>query len=307
MANTTASARGRNKYRATPDSRNIGANTIQIDKRGYKCRCRDLHGAIQDHFVQVLVGFRFPVAVNVLDFHGRVVYKDPYRKCEPPESHDVDRLSDQAQHDDRRKNRQRNGSRNDQRAAPVPQENENHHCSQARGNQRLANHALDRSQHKNGLVCEWLHLQLRRNGRRNLRKNRLDAGDHFQGRGISGLLNSEQHRALPIHTHDVGLRRKSVADPGNVFHVDRGITYGFDRNAIQIRDRLRRRVGNVNVVLLASDFGGARRQDQVLQGDRIHYIQRRKAFRLKRSRIQIDLYLPLFAAIGVRDSYSAEL
>src|SRR5271154_7126317 len=30
MANTTASARGTNRYRATPENRNIGANTIQI-------------------------------------------------------------------------------------------------------------------------------------------------------------------------------------------------------------------------------------------------------------------------------------
>ena len=31
MANTTASARGTNRYRATPESKNIGANTMQID------------------------------------------------------------------------------------------------------------------------------------------------------------------------------------------------------------------------------------------------------------------------------------
>src|ERR1700680_3219062 len=31
MANTTASARGTNKYRATPDSKNIGANTMQME------------------------------------------------------------------------------------------------------------------------------------------------------------------------------------------------------------------------------------------------------------------------------------
>src|SRR5580700_12340922 len=31
MANTTASARGTKRYRATPDNKNIGANTMQID------------------------------------------------------------------------------------------------------------------------------------------------------------------------------------------------------------------------------------------------------------------------------------
>ena len=31
MAKTTASARGTNRYRATPDSKNIGANTMQIE------------------------------------------------------------------------------------------------------------------------------------------------------------------------------------------------------------------------------------------------------------------------------------
>src|SRR3984893_5587144 len=32
MANTTASARDTKRYRATPDSRNIGANTLQIER-----------------------------------------------------------------------------------------------------------------------------------------------------------------------------------------------------------------------------------------------------------------------------------
>ena len=31
MAKTTASASGTNRYRATPDNRNMGANTMQID------------------------------------------------------------------------------------------------------------------------------------------------------------------------------------------------------------------------------------------------------------------------------------
>src|ERR1700730_5932347 len=31
MANTTASASGRNRYRATPDSKNMGANTMQME------------------------------------------------------------------------------------------------------------------------------------------------------------------------------------------------------------------------------------------------------------------------------------
>src|SRR6202163_4259033 len=32
MANTTASASGTNRYRATPDSKNMGANTMQIER-----------------------------------------------------------------------------------------------------------------------------------------------------------------------------------------------------------------------------------------------------------------------------------
>src|ERR1039458_2251660 len=83
-----------------------------------------------------------------------------------------------------------------------------------------------------------------------------------------------------IHAHDVGLRRKAIAHPGNVFHVDRGIANCLDRNPVQIRDRLGCGIRNVDVVFLAADLGCAGWQNQVLSGDRIHYIQRGQAPRL---------------------------
>src|SRR6202041_1116082 len=201
--------------------------------------------------------------------------------------HDVDRLASQAEDDDRGENGQRNRGGNDQRASPVSKKDKDHHGGQAGRDQRLANDPIDRSQNKDGLIGQWLHLQLGRNRRGNLRKNRLDARDHGERRGVAGLLNREQNGALPVHTHHVSLRRKPVAHPGHIFHVNRGATQRLQRDSVQFRDRLRRRIGNVNVVLLASDFRGARGEDQILQGDCIYDVQSRKTLRLQRGGVEI--------------------
>jgi hypothetical protein len=114
------------------------------------------------------------------------------------------------------------------------------------------------------LIGEWLHRQLIWKCRGNLWKQRLDSGDHLQGGGIAGLLDREKYGPLAIHAHDVGLRRKAIAHPGNVFHVDRGIANCLDRNPVQIRDRLGCGIRNVDVVFLAADFGCSGWQNQVL-------------------------------------------
>ncbi len=97
MAKTTASASGTNRYRATPDSRNIGSKHNADRQGGHEGRCGDLRRAVEDNFVHVLLGFRLAVAIDVLDLDGGVVHQDADRQSESTEGHDIDRFSDRAE------------------------------------------------------------------------------------------------------------------------------------------------------------------------------------------------------------------
>ena len=65
-------------------------------------------------------------------------------------------LPDYTQHDDGRKNGQRNGSRDDERASPVPEKDEDHERSQTGRNQGFPDDARDRPENKNGLISKRL-------------------------------------------------------------------------------------------------------------------------------------------------------
>jgi hypothetical protein len=107
IAKTTASASGTKRYRATPDSRNMGANTMQIDSVETKAGVAICDCTVQDDFVHVLVWFCSPVAIDVLDLHRGIVHQNSNRQRQSPQRHDVDRFSHRAKENDRGQDRQR--------------------------------------------------------------------------------------------------------------------------------------------------------------------------------------------------------
>ena len=92
------------------------------------------------------------VAIDVLDRDGRVIDQNAHGKRQSAEGHDVDGLADRAQHDDRRQDRKGNRNRDDQRAAPASQEDQDHQPGQARGNDRFPDDPVDGGADKQGLV-----------------------------------------------------------------------------------------------------------------------------------------------------------
>ena len=83
---------------------------------------------------------------------------------------------------------------------------------------------------------------------------------------------------MPIHAHDIGLRRKAVSYPGNILHIDGSAANVFDGNSVEVCNRLRRRVRNGNIVFLGADLGRPGGKNQVLQADGVDDIQGREAF-----------------------------
>src|SRR5258705_450020 len=96
----------------------------------------------------------------------------------------------------------------------------------------------------------------------------------------ASLLTVQKRSTLTVHAHDVGLRRKAVAHPSNIADVNGRGADGFDGDAVELCDRFRSRVGNINVVLLHADFGSAGWQNKILSSDGIDHVQGGKTFRL---------------------------
>ena len=117
-----------------------------------------MHCAIEHHFIHILVWLCFAVAVDVFHLHRGIVHKDAHRQRQPAERHDIDGLAGDTEHNDRSKNGKRNRSRNDERASPVTQKDQNHQSRQTRSDDRFPDHAADRSQNEDGLVSQGLHL-----------------------------------------------------------------------------------------------------------------------------------------------------
>ena len=57
---------------------------------------------------------------------------------------------------------------------------------------------------------------------------------------------------------------------------------------------------DIDVIFKLTDFRRAGRQYQILQIYRVHHVGRRQTLGLKQRRVQIDHYLDLFAAVGIR-------
>ena len=128
---------------------------------------------------------------------------------------------------------------------------------------------------------------------------RAHVGNDVQRRGVAGLLNTQQRRPLSVHAHDVGLRRKSVANVADVANVDGGAVDGLDRQIVQRRNRSGRAVGLDRVVDVAH-LHIAGRQNDVLRVHGVDHIRRGKPVCLQFLGIDVDLHLALLAAVRKR-------
>ena len=91
IAYTTASASGGTGICATPVSSTTGKKTMQIDSVPTKVGAAICARAVQDRDAQRLA--HRVVAMDVLDFHRRVIDQHADRQRESAQGHDVDGLA----------------------------------------------------------------------------------------------------------------------------------------------------------------------------------------------------------------------
>ncbi len=118
-----------------------------------------------------------------------------------------------------------------------------------------------------------------------------------RGRGAD-LVDGHQGAAHPVLTHNIGLRRKAVADVGHIAHINGRAIHRLDRQIVQIRDGLRTAV-HLDLIFQRPDLGSAARSDQVLRVNGIDNVVGRKSVGLEPRQIEINLDLAYLAAIRI--------
>ncbi len=129
-------------------------------QRGHEGGHRNLLRAEQDRIVQRLAHGQKPV--NVFNFDGGVVHQYAHGQRQASERHDVDRLAERGEHQQRSQNGKRNRNGHHHRAAPASQEQQDHHRRQAGGGHRFLQHSIHRGAHEQRLIDGLLQRQLRR-------------------------------------------------------------------------------------------------------------------------------------------------
>jgi hypothetical protein len=120
-------------------------------------------------------------------------------------------VSPSAQDDHRGQDRQRDRHRDHAGAAPVAEEQQDQRGGQAGGDQRLAHDALHGGLDEHRLVEQRLDRDLLGHLRRGRGQQRAQVGDDVQRRRAAVLEHRQQHAALAVLAHDIGLRREAVA------------------------------------------------------------------------------------------------
>ncbi|OIQ68485.1 hypothetical protein GALL_499220 [mine drainage metagenome] len=237
--------------------------------------------------------------VDVLNRDRSVIDQDADGKRQTAQRHDVDGLAEQGQRGQREQNGERNFSEDNDRRAPAAEEHQNHDADQYCRQHGLADNTKDRSFDEDGLIAHGFQVEARGQTFLDAGQQRFDPVDDVERRRRSGLEDGHQHRARAIDADDVGLRRRSLVDMGNVMHVDDRVVDFLDRQFVDLVEQGGTGVeGHVPVEL--ADLLVAGRQDQVLRRNGVDDVLGRDAVRLHRLLIEIDLHLQNLAAIGRR-------
>ena len=235
--------------------------------------------------------------LDVLDRHDRLVDQDADRERQPAERHQVQGLAEHVEQLDRGQDRERDRQRDDDRRAPVAEEEQDHRRGQPGRQQRLEDDPLHGRLDEHRLVEQQLQLDVGGQRRLDARQQRLQVGDDVEGGRAAVLQHREQHAAGAVLADDVGLRHEAVAHVGDVLQVGGDAAAGAHRQVVERGDRLGRAV-HAHRVLGAGELGGARGQDQVLQVHRVDHVGGGEAARLQLLHVEVDRDDPVLAAVG---------
>ena len=141
MAKPTAIDSGTNRPLAAPSIKNEGMNTARMHNAA--SRLGTIVSAVPAANGRGEGGGLAHPRVDVLDHHRPFIHQDAHGEGESAEGHQVDRLADDEEADHRAQQGQRNRQHDDDHAAPVPEEQEDHESGENGPDDRFLDHAAD--------------------------------------------------------------------------------------------------------------------------------------------------------------------
>jgi hypothetical protein len=119
-----------------------------------------LRRAFENTLVQRLALLQVPQ--DIFDGYRRVVHQDADSQSQAAQGHQVDGLMQKTEDNHGAQDGQRNRNAYDEGTSPASQEDQDRQRREDGGDAGLADNAADGSANENGLVCELLNLELRR-------------------------------------------------------------------------------------------------------------------------------------------------
>ena len=147
--------RDEERFRHSGDQRHGKEDDADAERRDER-RNRDLRCPVEDGTEHRFAHRVLPV--EILHFHGRVVDEDADRERHPAQRHEIDRLPEPIEHDDRDQERKRNGGHHHDRRAPAPQEEQHHDPRETGCDGGFAHDPHHRALHEDRLIGEGLDL-----------------------------------------------------------------------------------------------------------------------------------------------------
>ena len=144
------------------------------------------------------------------------------------------------------------------------------------------------------------HLQFRWNRGQNPGQSGFHRVDDGQCRGFARARDAQHHSAGPVRADNIALDGEAVPHLRHILHVNRGAIHRLDGQIVQFVHRDRAAV-HLDLILGLGHFGRARREDQVLQVQRVRNIERRKLFGVELIGVQVHHHRSVLAAKGVRN------
>ena len=130
-------------------------------------------------------------------------------------------------------------------------------------------------------------------------KQRAYAFHYAQGRCIAGLEHGDEHAAVAVLAHHVGLECIAAADRGHVADIDNRAIDLLDRQHAKLVDGVRCGVG-ADVVFHRADLRGSGRQDHVLRVQGGQQVAGRNALGLHKVLVHVDADLRALASVRKR-------
>ena len=234
-------------------------------KQGDRRRWHDLVRALGDGGQNILAMLH--VAVDVLDRDGRIVDQDADGESKAAERHDIDGLAKQGKRGQRAQNRKRYRNRNDEGRSPAAEKDENHEPCERGRDQSLPHDGADGRSDEVGLISNELEVDAGRKRGLDCGEASLDARNDVERGRRADLENGHQNALAPVELDDIGLRRRTIVDVGDVAHEhDRAVDH-LDRQIVEVSDRFGGIV-QIDGEFVGADFLSADRIDLVLHGER---------------------------------------